>query len=169
MLKASLMLNPLIWPFLGVLMSSQTSQEKAKQRYLRMASGVLSPELLCSFFPFNFGSFLKYILRAPMQERDVYNPLSQEGALNDYASALRYLRLSRMDLERMPIFLEQLQAYSPLASCFDNAWLHKAMPVKAQSARDFMAAFDLTATLLQLLVNESEESLPQSGSDSERT
>lgn len=139
-------------------MCNQT-KHVSKHHFTRQAAGVLQPEEFCALFPFNFGNFLKYVLRAPYRGIEASTSSEHLAALNDYARALQSIKLARADLSRVPSFLEQLRYYSPLASCFENQWVHKALPPRARNLRDFETAFERTAAGLQSLVDEGVENL----------
>lgn len=128
-------------------------RDEAK-RSLQQAMGLLQPEDFCALFPFNFGNFLKYALRAPF--RGAYSP-NVASSLDDYACALRSLERARRDLSTMPWFTEALIVYSPFASCFENQWVRKAMPVTATRIIDFDEAFASTAADLRQVINEGRD------------
>lgn len=102
--------------------------------HYEQASGIIKPLDFCRFFPFNFGNFVKYVLRAPYKGDE----------LGDLTKALVYIKLAKQDLENMCSFKQTLNYTSHLASCFNNTLLQVAFETD-----DYLANFNKVIALLE--------------------
>lgn len=98
------------------------------------ASGVIQPLDFCRFFPFNFGNFVKYVLRAPYKGDE----------LGDLNKALDYIKLAKQDLDTVYGFEYDLCYAGHLAACFDNKFLKAAF-----NTDDYRANFDAVIEMLE--------------------
>lgn len=73
----------------------------------------IEPIELCRPFPFTFGNFIKYVLRAPLKGCE----------LDDYRKAKVYLEWAIEDLWR---FNNTMREYAHIAQAYHNYWLDLA-------------------------------------------
>lgn len=95
------------------------------------AAGRIEPIDFCRLFPFCFGNFCKYVLRAPYKGHEA----------EDLLKAARYLDWAREDLPR---FEGRMKSLGHLAQCFNNQWLNAVF-----SGTDFDANFTRVAAQLR--------------------
>lgn len=78
------------------------------------ASGVIEPIHFCRLFPFAFGNFCKYVLRADYKGKKI----------EDLKKALVYLKWAHEDCFRILEFRTLLIQNKHLAECFNNKLLN---------------------------------------------
>ena len=78
-------------------------------------AGKLEPIDFCRLFPFCFGNYCKYVLRAG----------HKGDKLTDLKKALVYLRWAQEDLRCDEQFKQSLMKYRHLAHCFNNEYLSR--------------------------------------------
>lgn len=112
-------------------MDIQTNHPNHPNHYVQ-AAGKLEPIDLCRLFPFCFGNFCKYVLRAPYKGQEV----------TDLQKAAQYLEWAQ---DELPQFEDKLRSYAHLMRCFNNPWLNmvlnnsdfkRSFPVIVQSLRE---------------------------------
>lgn len=84
------------------------------------ASGFIEPIHFCRLFPFAFGNYCKYVLRADFKGKKI----------EDLKKALVYLKWAHEDYFRIPEFRNLLIQNKHLAECFNNALLSKFFEFK---------------------------------------
>lgn len=102
--------------------------------HYQLAAGKIAPIDFCRQFPFAFGNFAKYVLRAPYKGSKV----------DDLKKALWYLELAKSEHAQ---FQDKLDAYGYLARCFNNEFLNLAC----------FTSFDAASRALQCAINEENE------------
>lgn len=105
------------------------------------ACGKIEPIDFCRFFPFNFGNFVKYVLRAPYKGQE----------LSDLNKALVYIKLAKDDLTKIKGFEEDLNRMGHLALCFDSPILYLAF-----ESSDYEANFNHVIEMLEFETNLTE-------------
>lgn len=96
------------------------------------AAGKIEPIDFCRMFPFTFGNFCKYVLRAGRKGNEA----------QDLLKAAKYLEWAKEDLWR---FRGDLEAYAHLAKCFNNRWLDMVF-----KTTNYAANFELTVICLRM-------------------
>lgn len=100
-------------------------------RHYANAAATMEPIDFCRMFPFCFGNFCKYVLRA-----------EHKGAeAQDLLKAAKYLEWAKEDLWR---FRGDLETHAHLAKCFHNRWLNMVF-----EGHNYAANFTLTVTCLR--------------------
>lgn len=92
---------------------AEPSTEVDTSHYTK-AKGEISPLDFCRLFPFNFGNFCKYVLRAPYKGHE----------LEDLKKACNYVSLAIQDILIDDKFERDLKQYAHLAKCFNNEFLN---------------------------------------------
>lgn len=103
------------------------------------AAGKIEPIDFCRVFPFCFGNFCKYVIRAPFKGNEA----------QDLRKAAKYLEWSKGELYRIT---KTLNAYSHLAKCFDNRWLNMVF-----TDHNYAYNFDLTVKCLLAYADALEQ------------
>lgn len=103
-------------------------------KHYELARGYIEPIDFCRQFPFAFGNFAKYVLRAPFKGDE----------LTDLKKARYYLQLA---IEDRPAFQTQLKQYGYLAHCFNNLYLNLAC----------FTSFEAADRALEQAINEREK------------
>lgn len=113
-----------------------------KPDYYKDAGGLIEPIDICIQFPFSFGSFLKYVLRAPYK--------GDEAA--DLTKALYYWEIACEEYLCDPHFEVQFKRFFYLAKCFENPYcdliLNNGMELNEQVHNLVKSA--ITSRLLEL-------------------
>lgn len=110
--------------------------------HYKNATGSIEPIVFCRRFPFCFGNYCKYVLRAPFK-----------NGTEDLKKALVYLKWAKDDLSYQQNFWNQLIDSRELAHCFNNEILTHFFSFNLDSFySDLRAHFDKEINYLDRMI-----------------